>query len=250
MRPALAGLRQLGTKTGTKAKLWKPLRSMHPSPHHPCPPLLCSSPLLMSSRYSGTFAIPTHLSHFLPQTLRASHTSTPDTPPASHSSLPCLFTPRAPHASRPPPHTPPPTPTLSPPPTLSSRCPLTPNLISLQPQPCTTPCVHVSHMLDTPSPPFSLLTPHPSLAHPCTPHTLSPPVLTLYPPCTSPPHITFWNPLLLRTLPHLPLRSSCPYAGHTPCLSLTPFSPTYSPPSVAITAKYLLAKSWALESDP
>lgn len=181
VRPALAGLRQLGTKTGTKAKLWKPLRSMHPSPHHPCPPLLRSSPLLMSSRYSGTFTIPTHLSHFLPQMLRASHTSTPDTPPTSHSSLPCLFTPRAPHASPPPsashrPHTD----TLStsyfvltlpshPKPHLSSTSALYHSL--------RTRLSHAGHPLPSFLPPHTSPLPgsplHPSHSFPTTSHPLS-----------------------------------------------------------------------------
>lgn len=72
VRPGLVRLRQLGTQTGTKAKLSKPLRPIQRSP--PSIPLLHSSPLLGSSGSSGTFAVLTpfytiltfSLNHFVP----------------------------------------------------------------------------------------------------------------------------------------------------------------------------------------
>ena len=59
-RPGLSGLQRLGTPTGTRAKLSKPLVSMQPSPHHPHPLLSPAQVLLRTSHLL-------YPSHFPPQ---------------------------------------------------------------------------------------------------------------------------------------------------------------------------------------
>lgn len=155
-------------------------------------PLPCSGPLDPQG--------PSPSSHlFIPFSLSSSATScllhpyTPDTPHLPLVlALPCH--PSYPHASHPPPaHL-----TLSTA-TLASHCPFTPHLlIPLVPQ--STPFIY----LTLPSPLALLLTSHPSLAHLLHPsHTFTPHFSPPYPHSTFLSHITFWNPLLLLTLPHL-----------------------------------------------
>lgn len=214
-------------------------------------PFLHSSPLLGASRSSGTFTILTPFHALLTFSL-SSFVPLPPLHTCHCHHLPLVLAlPLHPHTLTPP-LPPPHTPTYTRHPPLLSlvlALPFTPHLL---PPSYLSPIPHLStpsHVPDTPL--LSCFTPShltpPWLAS-FTPQTFSPSTShpLIHTAHTAPPHLTFWNPLLLLTLPPLmPLQSHLPL----PSLSLSLFSPTYSPPSMTIRAKCLLVTSWALESD-
>ena len=201
-RPGLSGLQQLGTPTGTGAKLLKPLGSMQPS--LPSPPTPTSLPS------SGP---PEDLTPFMPFLLSPSTTSHLTLPPTFHWSSPA-FSPLLPFTPCPPPHTPAPL-TLSPPPAyphiaLSPRPPHPPSHLSTAALPTHT----VSNTPDTPLPSCSPppVSPLPGSPLHCS-HTF-PPLLI--------PLSTFWNPLPLWTdtpSPPTSLHQPHPWPVPSPLLS-------------------------------